>query len=191
MNRSSRSSSGSGTATAARQASRNPRTRGRYDPIDTSAPRSMGSMRWDSQSGSRTQSASETAMTSWVAARTARLRPRAMLAPVSSIRVTPGAARSAWTVPSTEPPSTMTISSGGRVCDATEARKSPISALASSTVDTSETLVDSGSCSARSACCRRGVTDPGLSRRPAGSAGRSRPTRTVRPAHAPGRPAAA
>jgi hypothetical protein len=81
----------------------------------TSAPSSRVATSRSSHSGSGSQSASLTAITSWAEAATATLRPRAMFAPGSSIRVMASARRRVSSVPSVDPPSTTIISSGGRV----------------------------------------------------------------------------
>src|SRR5438874_8416960 len=105
----------------------------------------MGSSSRSSHSGSRTQSASVAAMTSWAAARIAALRPREMFAPGASSTVIPAdasAVRKASTVPSVDPPSTTTTSSGRRACAAREARNSPTAAGPMSfTVVISETFM--------------------------------------------------
>ncbi len=88
--------------------------------------RSKGAVRHASQSGSQRTPASVTAMTSPVAARMAALRPWAMLAPGASMILSgsrPAWAWSAATVPSREPPSATTTSSGGRVWAASEANR--------------------------------------------------------------------
>ena len=56
---------------------------GSYQPIETSAPASMGATIASSHPGSSSQSASVDAITSWVAAASATLRPREMFAPGS------------------------------------------------------------------------------------------------------------
>ena len=66
------------------------------------------------------------------AARIATLRPRAMFAPRSSTNRTPSAARRKSSVPSDDPPSTITTSSAGRVCpwiESTNARTKGASSL--------------------------------------------------------------
>ncbi len=115
------------------------------------------------------QSASESAISSCVAARIATLRPRAMFAPGSSISVMPGVLRRISAVPSVEPPSTMTISSGTRVWNATDARNSSMYEAASLTVETSVIF----------------STRPRLSDRPRAFPSRSPPRSSVRPARAP------
>jgi hypothetical protein len=65
-----------------------------------------------------------------------------MLAPGSTISVTASTAANRSAVPSVDPPSTMTTSSGARVCAASDARKASTPSAQSFTVEISVTFIE-------------------------------------------------